>query len=152
MKKVVVSNLHLIRYYVIKCFRTSKKNVHKSPSHHLRVKYKMLFMLSIWKHNVNHNYSCLLMLSFFLFGLFVCVFFLLFCDCCVKTLRACVMSVIGADPGFSFRGGGAQKIICANAHYEREIRSPFRQGSRARLMLSSAIWALFLSILLQTGL
>ena len=36
----------------------------------------------------------------------------------------------GADPGFSFRG--AQKIICANAHYEREIRSPFRQGSRAR--------------------
>ena len=48
-------------------------------------------------------------------------------------------------------GGGGQKIICANAHYEREIRSPFRQGSRARLkglealgvlMLSSAIWAL----------
>ena len=36
----------------------------------------------------------------------------------------------GADPGFSFRkGGGPQKIICANAHYEREIRSPFRQGS-----------------------
>ena len=33
----------------------------------------------------------------------------------------------GADPGFSLWGGGgggrAQKIICANAHYEREIRS-----------------------------
>ena len=34
-----------------------------------------------------------------------------------------------------FHLGGAQKIICANAHHEREIRSPFRQGSRARLTL-----------------
>ena len=28
-------------------------------------------------------------------------------------------------------GGGGRKRLCANAHYEREIRSPFRQGSRA---------------------
>ena len=63
--------------------------------------------------------------------------------------------VPGADPGFSFRGGGgAQKIMWAQAHYERENRSPFRQGSRAcmlkgpgsfkgLLMLFRAIWALF---------
>ena len=25
----------------------------------------------------------------------------------------------GADPGFSFGGGGAQKIMCPHAHYER---------------------------------
>ena len=29
-------------------------------------------------------------------------------------------------------GGGAQKIIGAHAHYERETRGPFRQGSTAR--------------------
>ena len=37
-----------------------------------------------------------------------------------------------ADPGFSW-GGGVQKIMCANAHYEHKTRSPFRQGSRACL-------------------
>ena len=48
-----------------------------------------------------------------------------------------------------FHLGGAQKIICANAQYEREILSAGIQGF---LMLSSAIWALFLSILIQNGL
>ena len=38
-----------------------------------------------------------------------------------------------------FHLGGAQKIICANAHYEREIRNPFRQGSRARLRALEAL-------------
>ena len=57
-------------------------------------------------------------------------------------------------------GGGGQKIMWAQAHYERENRSPFRQGSRAcmlkgpgsfkgLLMLFRAIWALFLSILIK---
>ena len=45
----------------------------------------------------------------------------------------------GADPGFSLGGGGAQKIMCAQAHYEGE--SPFRQGSRARLRALQA-WKL----------
>ena len=40
---------------------------------------------------------------------------------------------IGADPEFSWRGGGGggarKRLLCANAHNEREIRSPFRQGS-----------------------
>ena len=59
-------------------------------------------------------------------------------------------------------GGGLQKIICAHAHHEHEPRSPLWPGSRARLralealgffffMLSHAIWALFLSILIQNG-
>ena len=49
-----------------------------------------------------------------------------------------------------FMGGGRAK--CANAHYERETRSPFRHGSRAGLralealgvflMVSRDIWAL----------
>ena len=69
-----------------------------------------------------------------------------------------------ADPGFSFGGGGggAQKIMCAHAHHEREPQSPLRPGFRAHLlkgpgssrgfmMLSRAIWALFLSILIQNG-
>ena len=34
---------------------------------------------------------------------------------------------------------GAQKITCANAHYDREIRSPFRQGSRACLRALEAL-------------
>ena len=39
-----------------------------------------------------------------------------------------------------FHLGGAQKITCANAiYYEREIRSPFRQGSRARLRALEAL-------------
>ena len=51
-------------------------------------------------------------------------------------------------------------MTCANAHYERETRIPFPQGSRSRLralealgifMLSRAICALFLSILIQNG-
>ena len=49
-------------------------------------------------------------------------------------------TISGTDPEFSLGGGGgAQKIICANAHYEREIRSPFRQGSRARLRALEAL-------------
>ena len=56
-------------------------------------------------------------------------------------------------------GGGAQKIICPHAHIRARNRTRFRQGSRARLkgpessrvilMLSRAIWALLLSILIQ---
>ena len=47
----------------------------------------------------------------------------------------------GADPGFSL-GGGGQKIMCANAaHYEREARSPFWQGSRALLRALKALRA-----------
>ena len=45
----------------------------------------------------------------------------------------------GRIQDFNLGGGGAQKIICANAHYEREIRSPFWQGSRARLMALEAL-------------
>ena len=36
-------------------------------------------------------------------------------------------------------GGGTQKIICANTHYEREIRSPVPQESRARLRALEAL-------------
>ena len=58
-----------------------------------------------------------------------------------------ILPISGADPGFSFRGGGggAQKIMCPHAHYEREIRSPFRQGSRARLRALEALGFLMLS-------
>ena len=58
-------------------------------------------------------------------------------------------------------GGGAQKIMRAHAHREHKTRSPLRPGPcRARLralealgvlMLSRAIWALFVSILIQNG-
>ena len=34
----------------------------------------------------------------------------------------------GADPEWG-GGGGRKRLLCANAHNEREIRSPFRQGS-----------------------
>ena len=43
-----------------------------------------------------------------------------------------VKKVLGADPGFSFRGGGAaQNVMFAHAHFERDPRSPLRSGSRA---------------------
>ena len=32
--------------------------------------------------------------------------------------------IAGADPGFSWGGGGAQTIMCAHAHHELEARSP----------------------------
>ena len=62
-------------------------------------------------------------------------------------LHPCENNRGGSRISFGGGGGGAQKIICANAHYEREIRSSFRQGSRAKgpgssrgfLMLSIAI-------------
>ena len=71
----------------------------------------------------------------------------------------------GADPGFSLGGGGgggggAQKILWAQAHYERGTKLTFGMGplkgpgsSRVVLMLSRAIWALFLSVLIakKTG-
>ena len=31
---------------------------------------------------------------------------------------------------FIWGGGGAQKMVCANAHYEHETQSPFWQGSQ----------------------
>ena len=34
----------------------------------------------------------------------------------------------GADPGFSFRGGGAQKIMCPHAHYDRKTELTFSRG------------------------
>ena len=58
---------------------------------------------------------------------------------CKEVYNIVYLWYTGADPGFSFRGGGAQKITCANAHYEREIRSPFRQRSRARLRALEAL-------------
>ena len=69
----------------------------------------------------------------------------------------------GADPGFSFRGRG-RKRLCYRTHITsaeptRGTETHFRQGSRTRLrgpgssrvvlMLSRAIWALFLSILVK---
>ena len=49
--------------------------------------------------------------------------------------------VTWADPGFFVvvGGGRARNILCAHAHYEREARSPFRPGPRARLR---ALWKL----------
>ena len=56
----------------------------------------------------------------------------------------------GADPGFSFMG--AQKDYVPSRTLRAQNRTHFRQGSRARfrviLMLSRAIWAFFLSILI----
>ena len=37
------------------------------------------------------------------------------------------VGVTGADPGFSFRGG-AQKIMCPPAHYERKTELTFGRG------------------------
>ena len=34
----------------------------------------------------------------------------------------------GADPGFSFRGGGRQNIMCPHAHYERGTELTFARG------------------------
>ena len=59
-----------------------------------------------------------------------------------------------------FWGGGEQKIFCVHAYYERKTQSLFRQPSRALLralealgffMLSRAILASILSILIQNG-
>ena len=79
------------------------------------------------------------------------------CVCVCVYVCVCVQGRIQ-----DFHLGGAQKIICANAYYERKLRSPFRQGSRARLRALealgffnapySAIWALCLSMLIQNGL
>ena len=59
-----------------------------------------------------------------------------------------LVRIAGADPGFSFGGGGggggAQKIMCPHSHYERETRSPYRQGSRARLRALEALWVFFM--------
>ena len=63
-----------------------------------------------------------------------------------------LVRIAGADPGFSFGGwgeGGAQKIMCAHAHYERETRSSFRQGSRARLRALEALWVFLCSLVLS---
>ena len=66
-------------------------------------------------------------------------------------------TLAGADPGFSL-GGGAQKIMCQHAHYERGTKLTFGRGpgpakgpgsSGVVLMLSRGIWALFLSILMK---
>ena len=62
-----------------------------------------------------------------------------------------------ADPGFSFRGGGHKRLICARTHITSAepnsllagVQGPLKGpgSSRVVLMLSCAIWALFLSIL-----
>ena len=56
----------------------------------------------------------------------------------------------GADPGFSFRGGGGTKD-CARTHITsaepNSLKGP--GSSRVVLMLSRALWALFLSILIK---
>ena len=44
-----------------------------------------------------------------------------------------LIHLLGADPGFSLGGGGAQEIMCAHEHHEREAWSSLRR----------AIWALF---------
>ena len=53
-------------------------------------------------------------------------------------------------------GGGAQKIMCVHGHHESEAQSSLLPGGGGWkllgvLMLSNAIWALFLSILIQNG-
>ena len=65
------------------------------------------------------------------------------------------------EPGFSFRGGGggAQEIICARTHITSAeaislsagVQGPLKGpgSSRVVLMLSRAIWALLLSILIK---
>ena len=41
-----------------------------------------------------------------------------------------IVYLAGADPGFSWGGGGrSQKIMCAQSHHKPEARSPLRQGS-----------------------
>ena len=64
----------------------------------------------------------------------------------------------GADPGFSFRRGEGRKMFCASTHITNAepnslsvgVQGPLKGpgSSRVILMLSRAIWALFLSILI----
>ena len=59
-----------------------------------------------------------------------------------------------ADPGLSWGGGGAEKIMCAHAHAHHDWGpGPLIRALEALgvLMVSPAIWALFLSILIQNG-
>ena len=42
-------------------------------------------------------------------------------------------SQAGADPGFSFRGGGGQKIMYPHAHYERGTELTFGRDPGARV-------------------
>ena len=67
--------------------------------------------------------------------------------------------VSGADPGFSFGGGGGRKMLCCSTHITSAepnsllagVQGPLKGpgSSRVVLMLSSAIWALHLSILIE---
>ena len=62
-----------------------------------------------------------------------------------------ILSITGADLGFPLMEG-VQNILCAQAHHERKtwVKSP--GSSRGFLfMLSRAILALFLNILIQNG-
>ena len=58
-----------------------------------------------------------------------------------------------ADPGFSIRGGGggAQKITRTSRGPKSLTAGVHLEALGVFLMLFRAIWALFLSILIQTG-
>ena len=49
----------------------------------------------------------------------------------------------GADPGFSFGGGGAQKIMCPHAHYERKTELTFGRGPGPALIRALEVLGLF---------
>ena len=57
----------------------------------------------------------------------------------IQTFAHVHIHTAGADPGFSWWGGGAQKLMCAHAHYDHETQRPFRQDSKARLKALEAL-------------
>ena len=60
-----------------------------------------------------------------------------------------ILSIAGADPGSSFRGGGAKYVVRASTSRARNLgKEPSRGFS---VTLSRAILALFLNILIQYG-
>ena len=55
----------------------------------------------------------------------------------------------GRIQDFQLGGGGGQKIMCANAQYESETQSPFRQWFRARRRALGALGVFILSLSLS---
>ena len=85
-----------------------------------------------------------------------CVIFLFIFTCHLPSYLPCILHFFIHFQGRiqDFQLGGAQKIMCPHAHYERKTEPTFGMGpgplsSRVVLMCSRAIWALFLSILIN---
>ena len=49
----------------------------------------------------------------------------------------------GADPGFSLRGGGGTKRLCAHVHHERGTELAFGRGTRPALIRALEALGLF---------